>query len=138
MPFPSMQAPDELHERMSWDILQGGYSVNHGQLGSDHKPVCLEAVLRIAKGTAEMRGASSELRSGEPTTSELGWSSESSAAPASPSAIRRSQATFLDEEDDLDEEFPAAALPEVAARGRASSMHQVLGEVVRRGSAALN
>jgi len=40
-------APDELANRLSWSLPQGGYSVNHCQSGSDHRPVTLEAVLHV-------------------------------------------------------------------------------------------
>merc|ERR1712232_299971 len=39
--------PDALHKRMSWSLPRGGYKVDHRQGGSDHRPVYLEAVLRI-------------------------------------------------------------------------------------------
>jgi len=41
-------APDSLDERLSWRFPQGGYEVNYSQLGSDHRPVALEAVLCVA------------------------------------------------------------------------------------------
>lgn len=41
-------APNSLAPHISWKVLNGGYDVNHRQEGSDHKPVCLEAVLRVA------------------------------------------------------------------------------------------
>lgn len=41
-------APDKLADRMSWELPRGGYEVNHGQLGSDHRPVSLDVVLTIA------------------------------------------------------------------------------------------
>jgi len=40
-------APAELAERMTWELPRGGYEVNHAQLGSDHRSVSLEAVLRV-------------------------------------------------------------------------------------------
>lgn len=43
-------APDSLASRLSWRIPKGGYEVDHGQYGSDHKPVWLEAVLCISPG----------------------------------------------------------------------------------------
>lgn len=42
-------APDELADRMTWELPRGGYEVNHQQLGSDHRPVALEAVLHVAR-----------------------------------------------------------------------------------------
>eukprot|EP00930_Biecheleria_cincta_P037871 TRINITY_DN26020_c0_g1_i1.p1 TRINITY_DN26020_c0_g1~~TRINITY_DN26020_c0_g1_i1.p1 ORF type:complete len:556 (-),score=98.03 TRINITY_DN26020_c0_g1_i1:107-1774(-) len=41
-------APDALSDRISWEFPCGGYEVNHGQLGSDHRPVSVEAIMRIA------------------------------------------------------------------------------------------
>eukprot|EP00931_Biecheleriopsis_adriatica_P049251 TRINITY_DN28487_c0_g1_i1.p1 TRINITY_DN28487_c0_g1~~TRINITY_DN28487_c0_g1_i1.p1 ORF type:complete len:541 (+),score=81.91 TRINITY_DN28487_c0_g1_i1:164-1786(+) len=41
-------APDALADRLSWELPRGGYEVNHSQLGSDHRPVSLEAVLRLS------------------------------------------------------------------------------------------
>lgn len=38
---------DALAEQLELEILRGGYEVNHGQLGSDHRPVSLELILRI-------------------------------------------------------------------------------------------
>jgi len=43
-------APDALSDRISWEFPCGGYEVNHGQLGSDHRPVSVEAIMRIAPG----------------------------------------------------------------------------------------
>lgn len=45
-------APDELADRLVWDPCC--YSVNDGQLGSDHKPVYLEAVLKVAPDANNM------------------------------------------------------------------------------------
>lgn len=42
-------APDALGDRLSWEIFHDGYEVNHRQLGSDHRPVTVEAVLRVEK-----------------------------------------------------------------------------------------
>lgn len=42
-------APDSLADRMSWELPRRGYEVNYGQYGSDHKPVTLEAVLRLTR-----------------------------------------------------------------------------------------
>ena len=36
-------ASDELHDHLSLELPRGGYEVNHQQLGSDHRPVSLEA-----------------------------------------------------------------------------------------------
>lgn len=41
-------APDALSDRISWEFPCGGYEVNHGQLGSDHRPVSVEAIMRVA------------------------------------------------------------------------------------------
>lgn len=41
-------APDALEQRLSWQFPRGGYEVNYSQLGSDHRPVTLEAVLRVS------------------------------------------------------------------------------------------
>mmetsp|Transcript_119413 Transcript_119413/g.338616 ORF Transcript_119413/g.338616 Transcript_119413/m.338616 type:complete len:123 (+) Transcript_119413:3-371(+) len=41
-------APDSLAAHMSWSLPRGGYEINHLQAGSDHRPISLEAVLRIA------------------------------------------------------------------------------------------
>jgi len=41
-------AADSLADRLSWELPRGGYEVNHAQLGSDHRPVSLEVVLRLA------------------------------------------------------------------------------------------
>lgn len=41
-------APFGLDARISWQLPRGGYKVNHAQGGSDHRPVSLEVVLRIA------------------------------------------------------------------------------------------
>lgn len=41
--------PDSLRDRVSWKLIAGGYEVNHNQLGSDHRPVSLEAILTIAR-----------------------------------------------------------------------------------------
>jgi len=41
-------AADTLSDRMSFELPQEGYEVNHSQLGSDHRPVTLEVVLQIA------------------------------------------------------------------------------------------
>lgn len=51
-------APDALEERLSWQFPRGGYEVNYSQLGSDHRPVTLEAVLSVAPllGQEETRG----------------------------------------------------------------------------------
>jgi len=38
---------DPLHSRLEWEFPRGGYQVNYKQGGSDHKPVSLEAILRI-------------------------------------------------------------------------------------------
>jgi len=40
-------APDSLAGRLSWSVPRGGYEVNHLQTGSDHRPVCLEVLLRV-------------------------------------------------------------------------------------------
>eukprot|EP00439_Symbiodinium_sp_Y106_P013220 s2923_g1.t3 len=42
-------ASDALYDRMSWELPRGGYEVNHSQLGSDHRPVSLEVILRISE-----------------------------------------------------------------------------------------
>jgi len=42
-------APESLSKRLSWEVLGSGYEVNYSQMGSDHKPVTLEAVLKIEK-----------------------------------------------------------------------------------------
>ncbi|CAK0850117.1 unnamed protein product, partial [Prorocentrum cordatum] len=41
-------APRGLASRISWEFPDGGTKVNHAQGGSDHRPVILEAVLRLA------------------------------------------------------------------------------------------
>lgn len=41
-------APLGLAQRLKWELPQGGYKVLHSQDGSDHRPVTLEAVLRIS------------------------------------------------------------------------------------------
>jgi len=41
-------AADSLSDRLSWELPRGGYEVNHAQLGSDHRPVTLEVILRVA------------------------------------------------------------------------------------------
>jgi len=41
-------ATDALSSRLSWSVLRDGYEVNHLERGSDHRPVSLEAMLRIA------------------------------------------------------------------------------------------
>lgn len=41
-------APLALAPRMTWELPRGGYEVNHLQAGSDHRPVSVEAILRIA------------------------------------------------------------------------------------------
>ena len=46
-------APDTLAGRISWELPRGGYEVNHAQLGSDHRSVSLEAVLRVHPKEAE-------------------------------------------------------------------------------------
>eukprot|EP00927_Polykrikos_kofoidii_P061498 TRINITY_DN56334_c0_g1_i1.p1 TRINITY_DN56334_c0_g1~~TRINITY_DN56334_c0_g1_i1.p1 ORF type:complete len:582 (-),score=73.63 TRINITY_DN56334_c0_g1_i1:111-1856(-) len=45
-------ASDELHSRITWSPQSGGYEVNHFQGGSDHRPVVMEAVLRIGPAKA--------------------------------------------------------------------------------------
>jgi len=40
--------PDVLAPRIAWSLPRGGYEVCHHQHGSDHRPVSLEAVLRVA------------------------------------------------------------------------------------------
>ncbi|CAJ1343622.1 unnamed protein product [Effrenium voratum] len=40
-------ASDELHDYLSLELPRGGYEVNHGQLGSDHRPVSLEVVMKL-------------------------------------------------------------------------------------------
>merc|ERR1719235_1800168 len=40
-------APDTLAARMEWHVPNGSYEMNNAQMGSDHKPVFLEAVLRV-------------------------------------------------------------------------------------------
>merc|ERR1711957_549269 len=42
-------AADSLFDRMTWEHPRGGYEVNHAQLGSDHRPVAVEAVLKVAQ-----------------------------------------------------------------------------------------
>lgn len=51
-------APDALYERLSFEVLRGGYEVNHAQLGSDHRPVGLEVVLRVAPQGVKLRSSS--------------------------------------------------------------------------------
>lgn len=46
-------ASDAVSDRMSFELPQEGYEVNHSQLGSDHRPVTLEVVMRIAQGIRE-------------------------------------------------------------------------------------
>mmetsp|Transcript_36224 Transcript_36224/g.65755 ORF Transcript_36224/g.65755 Transcript_36224/m.65755 type:complete len:557 (+) Transcript_36224:76-1746(+) len=41
-------AADSLADKLSWELPQGGYEVNHAQLGSDHRPVTLEVILRVS------------------------------------------------------------------------------------------
>jgi hypothetical protein len=43
--------PDSLAQRISWQFPKGGYSVNYRQFGSDHRPVCLEAILSFGPAT---------------------------------------------------------------------------------------
>jgi len=43
-------APKALAHRLTLTLPEGGYVVNHAQGGSDHRPVSLEVVLRIAAG----------------------------------------------------------------------------------------
>lgn len=38
---------DELYDHLSLDLPRGGYEVTHSQLGSDHRPVTLEVVMRV-------------------------------------------------------------------------------------------
>ncbi|CAK8996358.1 unnamed protein product [Durusdinium trenchii] len=40
-------ASDELFDHLSLELPRGGYEVNHSQLGSDHRPVSLEVILRL-------------------------------------------------------------------------------------------
>jgi len=51
-------APESLAGRLSWSLPRGGYEVNHRQTGSDHRPVCLEVLLRV-----EPRGHFSDVAS---------------------------------------------------------------------------
>ncbi|CAE7351396.1 not2 [Symbiodinium pilosum] len=41
-------ASDALYDRLSWELPRGGYEINHSQLGSDHRPVSLELILRVS------------------------------------------------------------------------------------------
>jgi hypothetical protein len=43
-------APKALADRLTLTLPEGGYVVNHAQGGSDHRPVSLEVVLRVAAG----------------------------------------------------------------------------------------
>lgn len=40
-------APDVLAPRLEWRLPRGGYEVNYNQMGSDHRPVAVEALLVI-------------------------------------------------------------------------------------------
>jgi len=40
-------ASADLHPRLAWEFPRGGYEVNHAQLGSDHRPVALEVVMKL-------------------------------------------------------------------------------------------
>ncbi|CAE6937751.1 unnamed protein product [Symbiodinium natans] len=42
-------ASDALYDRLSWELPRGGYELNHSQLGSDHRPVSLEVILRVSE-----------------------------------------------------------------------------------------
>lgn len=57
-------ASHRLKTRLSWSFPRGGYEVNHFQAGSDHRPVCVEAILRIAP--SEGAACDGERRQGEP------------------------------------------------------------------------
>lgn len=56
-------APDGIAAHMFWSLPKGGYEVNHFQGGSDHRPVSLDAILRI---TSLDRGAPPEDGSSSP------------------------------------------------------------------------
>uniref|UniRef100_A0A7S1AJU7 Endonuclease/exonuclease/phosphatase domain-containing protein n=1 Tax=Noctiluca scintillans TaxID=2966 RepID=A0A7S1AJU7_NOCSC len=45
-------APKALADRLTLTLPEGGYVVNHAQGGSDHRPVSLEVVLKVAAGFA--------------------------------------------------------------------------------------
>merc|ERR1719436_2387928 len=59
--FPSaadrllLWAPDAVADRLSFELPRGGYQVNLGQLGSDHRPVALEVVMRVAHADQPLR-----------------------------------------------------------------------------------
>lgn len=50
-------APDTVADRLSFELPRGGYQVNLCQFGSDHRPVALEVVMRVAKPGHAMRSS---------------------------------------------------------------------------------
>lgn len=93
-------APNCLADRMSWELPRGGYEVNPGQLGSDHRPVALEAVLRVApsavRSSPQLVEVARLLGGESPVASDIGGGKSRS------NTIRSSFAeiSVVDEEDD--------------------------------------